>query len=163
MSRHARIEEVSDSESDPSDMDPEEFDPAQIMAPVASSAASSSLTRSSSMPSTAPPGSQFQATRDASSYKHYQSLYPVYFDSNRSRTEGRRVGKELAVENPLAMELVSAVKMLGLDCVFEPGKCHPKDWANPGRVKVRVKEKGRPLSPRVKNSKSTCRAAIMRS
>jgi signal recognition particle subunit SRP19 len=152
MSRHARIEEVSDSESDPSDMDPEDFDPAQIMAPVASSTASSSLTKSSDIPAAAPSSSQFQTTRDPSTYKHFQCLYPIYFDSNRSRAGGRRVGKELAVENPLALELVNAVKILGLNCVFEPGKCHPKDWANPGRVKVHVKEKGRPLNSRVKNS-----------
>ena len=49
------------------------------------------------------------------------------------------VGVELAVENPLAREIVAACSMLRLDTLFEPNKIHPKDWANPGRVKVRVK------------------------
>jgi len=44
--------------------------------------------------------------------------------------------------------------MLGLKTVFEPGKMHPRDWSNPGRVRVLVKEEGRARSGRVKNSRS---------
>lgn len=49
------------------------------------------------------------------------------------------VGKELAVKNPMARDIVTACGRLGLETLFEPAKIHPKDWANPGRVKVRVK------------------------
>ena len=56
--------------------------------------------------------------------------------------------------NPLARELMDAVQAQGLKTVFEPGKMHPKDWSNPGRVKVCVKENGRARSGRVKNSMS---------
>ena len=55
--------------------------------------------------------------------------------------------KDLAVMNPLARQLADAVSSLGLRCVFEPGKTHPKDWSNPGRVRVRMVEGGN-----VKNS-----------
>ena len=55
--------------------------------------------------------------------------------------------KELAVMNPLARQLADAVSSLGLRCVFEPGKTHPKDWSNPGRVRARMVEGGK-----VKNS-----------
>jgi len=58
----------------------------------------------------------------------------------------------LAVENPLAREIVDAVAGLGLDVVFEPGKMHPKDWGNPGRVRILLKEDGVRKSSRVKNS-----------
>lgn len=58
----------------------------------------------------------------------------------------------LAVQNPLAREIVYAVQLLGLKTVFEPGKMHPRDWANPGRVRVLIKEDGRARSSRVKNS-----------
>lgn len=51
------------------------------------------------------------------------------------------------MKNPLAREIVDACQGLGLDVVFEPGKMHPKDWANPGRVRVGLKS-----SRRVKNS-----------
>ena len=80
-------------------------------------------------------------------------MYPLYFDAGRTRAEGRRVGKELAVENPLAREIVDAVQLLGLNVVFEPGKLHPKDWANPGRVRTLIKEDGRVKNPNVNNSK----------
>lgn len=49
------------------------------------------------------------------------------------------VGKELAVENPLAREIVNACGRLRLETLFEPAKCHPRDWANPGRVKVKLR------------------------
>ena len=85
-------------------------------------------------------------------FKSYQTIYPLYFDASRTRSEGRRVGKEEAVSNPLAREIVDAVQMLGLKTVFEPAKTHPKDWSNPGRVRVLVKENGRARTVGVKNS-----------
>ena len=90
--------------------------------------------------------------------KSYQCIYPVYFDSTRSREEGRRVRKDDAVQNPLAREIVDALQQIGqtvgvgLQIVFEPSKCHPKDWANPGRVKVLVKKEGRAVSAKIANS-----------
>ena len=52
------------------------------------------------------------------------------------------MGKELAVRDPLASEIAEAVRRLGLQAFYEVEKCHPKDWANVGRVKVLLK--GRP-------------------
>ncbi|KAK1778478.1 hypothetical protein QBC45DRAFT_414104 [Copromyces sp. CBS 386.78] len=90
---------------------------------------------------TQPPGyPEMQTTTDDSAYKSFQCLYPCYFDATRSRAEGRRVSKELAVANPLATEIVNACAQLRLSVVLEAGKLHPKDWANPGRVKVNLKE-----------------------
>lgn len=91
--------------------------------------------------------------------KNYQCLYPVYFDSTRSREEGRRVRKEDAIPNPLAREIVDALSHIGatlgvaLQIVLEPTKTHPKDWANPGRVKVLIRREGRPISAKIQNSK----------
>lgn len=90
--------------------------------------------------------------------KSYQCIYPVYFDSARSREGGRRVPKQGAVPNPLAREIVDALSHIGnthsvgLQIVFEPTKTHPKDWANPGRVKVQVKRDGKPVSAKIQNS-----------
>jgi signal recognition particle subunit SRP19 len=159
---HARIEEVSDSdpeEGDISDFD-DDFDEREILKqkaptgpkpsqvqPPASAAANSSLLNPSAIPSssrgrdtvTGPDGQQYTTAEDNSIYNNFQCLYPIYFDGNRSRAEGRRVGKELAVENPLAREIVSACAALGLETLFEPTKLHPKDWSNPGRVKIKLK------------------------
>ncbi|CAG8502673.1 391_t:CDS:2 [Scutellospora calospora] len=75
---------------------------------------------------------------DDSAYKTWVCLYPVYFDSTKSHQEGRKVIRELAVPNPLAKDLAESVKTLGLSCVFEPRKTHPRNWANPGRVRVQL-------------------------
>lgn len=153
MPQHARIEEVSDSDlgdSDPSEQDPDDFAPA-IFRP-SSVAAPSSPSPTQLQPQFRAPTSNFDNTNDR--HKRYQCLYPLYFDANRTRSQGRRVGQELAVQNPLAREIVDAVQLLGLDTVFEPGKLHPKDWSNPGRVRVLIKEGGRVRNRGVKNSMS---------
>ncbi|UNI20012.1 signal recognition particle subunit [Purpureocillium takamizusanense] len=72
-------------------------------------------------------------------YMGFQTLYPVYFDATRSRAEGRRVPAHLAVRNPLARDIANACSRLRLQTLLEPEKTHPKDWANPGRVKVGLK------------------------
>ncbi|KAG8629796.1 hypothetical protein KVT40_001415 [Elsinoe batatas] len=142
MSMNPRIEEVSDSDSDPPEMDPSDFNP------------STSLMQPSQVPTT-------QATADAARQsqaatmaahrektKHYQCLYPVYFDSTRSKSQGRRVPSSLAVPNPLARSIIDALQspsimIPGSQIVFEPGKIHPKDWANPGRIRILLREDGR--------------------
>lgn len=91
--------------------------------------------------------------------KAYQCIYPIYFDASRSREEGRRVKKEDAVRNPLARDIIDALQHISgqvgvaLQIVFEPSKCHPKDWANPGRAKVLVKKDGKPVTAKIANSK----------
>ncbi|KAL8764847.1 MAG: hypothetical protein Q9209_007858 [Squamulea sp. 1 TL-2023] len=147
---HPRVEEVSDTDSEPSISDPSEYAP--------------SLIRPSQIP---PPSSsqrqppqylspQFQTpnpstTQDTEAHKYFQCIYPLYFDASRTRAQGRRVGKEQAVENPLARTIVDAVTALGLQTVFEPGKMHPKDWGNPGRVRVLLKQGGRMKVRNIKN------------
>ena len=90
--------------------------------------------------------------------KSYQCIYPLYFDASRSREEGRRVNKADAVKNPLARDIVDALQWVAgqvgfaLQIVFEPSKCHPKDWANPGRVRVQVKKGGEGVTGGIKNS-----------
>ncbi|KAL1959472.1 hypothetical protein VTO42DRAFT_1917 [Malbranchea cinnamomea] len=159
MSHNPRVEEVSDS--DPDDMDPADFDPRNIISPADTQNFSSSSFSSQRPPrsaaTAAPPltGSRVQVTsppgpRDIP--KSWLCLYPVYFDKTRTRAEGRRVSRKLAVENPLAREIVDAVQMLGLRVGFEGDKLHPKDWANPGRVRVCMRsEDGRVLNNGIKN------------
>lgn len=149
---HARIEEVSDSDSDPSEgrlseLDDSDFDereilrPTQVAKPRAPPPQAQQQQQSLLDPTLVPSGdgTNFQPTTDDAKYRDFQCLYPVYFDKNRSRAEGRRVGIENAVENPMAREIVNACGRLRLETLFEPTKLHPKDWSNPGRVKVRVK------------------------
>ncbi|MCJ1437471.1 signal recognition particle subunit [Xylographa pallens] len=159
MALNPRIEEVpsssSSSASDPSDMDPMDYmrpstPPSRIhhlspttaphpqpLAPSHPSPAATQLQPQFRAP-TSPP----QPSLDKARYKDWQCLYPVYFDAARSHAEGRRVASALAVPNPLAREIADAAGGLGLQVVLEVGKTHPKDWANPGRVKVGLKSAG---------------------
>ncbi len=59
-------------------------------------------------------------------------LYPVYFDVRSSRAQGRRVAKKAAIENPTAQMLFAAVKSIGLDCILELDKPHPRFWHRAG-------------------------------
>lgn len=164
MSRNARIEEVSDS--DPDEMEIIPFTrPSAAPPPYAASTHTPdrpftagttphpSLTpRSHLVPppfSSSDPATQYVNAGDAAAYKSYHCLYPVYFDASRSRGSGRRVRASLAVANPLARALVDACASLHLKTVFEPGKTHPLDWANPGRVRVLLKPPG--AEPVLKN------------
>ena len=162
---HPRVEEVSDSDdavSDPSEGDIDNFVQSDILmrrdvkpsssgAAVAASSSArqapagaklhilSPATNPSAMPQMNLASRGISGQPDMSKYGSYQHLYPIYFDARRTRSEGRRVAKSLAVENPLAREIVNACAKLRLDTVFEPAKTHPKDWANPGRVRVALK------------------------
>lgn len=63
------------------------------------------------------------------------------------------MSKELAVKNPLALSIAKAVQLKGLHSFFEPVKTHPKDWANPGRVRVRLRDdEGNWVARGIKNS-----------
>lgn len=144
----ARVEEVSDS-------DPEEMDLADLELPSHAVPKQNSFINSANIASQARESGPAPAARrpDPEQVKDWQCLYPLYFDISRTRAEGRRVGKEHAVQNPLAREICDAVFGLGLELAFEAGKIHPKDWANPGRVRVLVKQNGKPISRNVSNSK----------
>ncbi|KAK2873673.1 hypothetical protein FQN49_002170 [Arthroderma sp. PD_2] len=176
---HARVEEVSDS--DPDDMDPSDFDPAKdsiiyredmeipmsntkppvpIVPPATRQPFSRPAPATAAAASPSPPlfpSSSPQMRRPAVSQgrdipRSYQCLYAVYFDKSRTRAEGRRVSRKLAVSNPLAKDILDATQLLGLKVGFEPDKLHPKDWSNPGRVRVMLKdEDGEPVNSSIKN------------
>lgn len=135
---HPRVEELDDS--DPDEMDISEIASSMSGTPHMQAAATTpnaSLMHPASVPARSLPS---KGGYDKEKIQSWQCLYPLYFDAGRTRSEGRRVGKEMAVQNPLARDIVEGVAKLGLQVAFEPGKCHPKDWANPGRVKVHIKD-----------------------
>ena len=149
MSRHAQVEEIFD-DSDPDEVAPADDSSADLARGAVLPAAAIPQPGTSSIPMRPAPEPQREIREIP---KHYQCLYPVYFDRTRSRAQGRKVGAELAVDNPLARDIVDAVQTLGLRAALEPEKQHPKDWANPGRVRVLLKEKdGTLMSPKIKNS-----------
>lgn len=148
---HPRVEEVSDSDpdiaSDPEEGDIDDFMDSDIMRRIPAdqkpttsqmpSMPSSALLTPANLPSST---STLAHDADRSAYSSFQCLYPIYFDASRTLSQGRRVPASLAVKNPLAREIANACSRLRLPTLLEPEKTHPKDWANPGRVKVGLKQ-----------------------
>lgn len=176
---HARVEELSDSDSDPEIDDPSAISfpqssssiiaPANIPQPGTSKFPTprpsppqngSQSQNPNFMPTVLRPTGPTSKSITLDSIKTHSTLYPIYFDASRSRAQGRRVSSALAVRNPLARELAEACQYVSsslasnrLQIAFEPDKLHPKDWANPGRVRISLRDKttGKPLSAAVKN------------
>lgn len=71
--------------------------------------------------------------------KHWMTLYPIYFDTKQPhKTGGRRVSWRKSCLFPHSLGIAKSVAQLGLPYSHEPAKSHPRDWENPGRVKVKV-------------------------
>ena len=67
-------------------------------------------------------------------------VYPSYLDSTKTIAQGRRIGKEQAVDTPTVSDLSQALQSLKIKHVLQPHKGYSRDigclWDNPGRVKV---------------------------
>lgn len=64
-------------------------------------------------------------------------IWPAYFDSGKTRKEGRRVNKPLAVSSPKMPEIEEAAAKLDLEHELVPEKGYPKTpWAKPGMLLV---------------------------
>jgi signal recognition particle subunit SRP19 len=64
-------------------------------------------------------------------------FWSVYFDANKTRTNGRRVPKSLAVSAPKIDELQRAAKRLGLQPDIVSDAAHPSSpWLKTGLLVV---------------------------
>jgi signal recognition particle subunit SRP19 len=68
-------------------------------------------------------------------------LWSVYFDSTKTRNEGRRVPKRLAISAPKIEELQRAAQLLGLQPEVVSDAAHPScPWLHAGMLVVPKKE-----------------------
>ena len=64
-------------------------------------------------------------------------LWPEYFDRSRPRSQGRKVKKGLAINDPDVDLVSTALKRLGLEHKVEREKSYPANWfSKKGRVMV---------------------------
>ena len=64
-------------------------------------------------------------------------LWPSYFDLRRTRAEGRRVPKNLAIEKPTLEAIFKAVKAIGFEATMHKEKSYPGNWCEKeGMVRV---------------------------
>jgi len=74
--------------------------------------------------------------------KPFLIFWPQYFDSKRSRAQGRKIPQNLAIEKVTTKEIVTAAKRLGYSAEVEGSFKYPKTWwDNPGRVVIDTKGK----------------------
>ena len=67
-------------------------------------------------------------------------IWPAYFDQARTRSEGRRVAKSLAVLSPKILEVQEAAQKLGLDFEVVADKGYSKaPWVKAGMLLVEKK------------------------
>jgi signal recognition particle subunit SRP19 len=88
-------------------------------------------------------------------------LWITYFDATKTRKEGRKVGRKLAIERPTADELAKAVEMLGIPCKIDKSAAYPRAWwEKSGRLLVsKVMPKGKLLVSVAKNLRNV-RASV---
>jgi signal recognition particle subunit SRP19 len=68
-------------------------------------------------------------------------LWPTYFDSTKTRQEGRQIPKSLAVPSPKILEIKDAAEGLGLQCELVPDAGYPKTpWLKIGMLLVKKNE-----------------------
>ncbi|MDI9644102.1 MAG: signal recognition particle subunit SRP19/SEC65 family protein [Candidatus Verstraetearchaeota archaeon] len=88
-------------------------------------------------------------------------IWPVNIDSSKTRSEGRVLPKDKAVDSPTAEEILDACRELSYDAELEGDKRYPALWwGRPGRVAVRKKgnEKKRMVLLRIASSISKKRS-----
>ncbi|KAF5356631.1 hypothetical protein D9758_008229 [Tetrapyrgos nigripes] len=109
----------------------------------------------SSQPYFRPDPSQLKNTvTDITPYKSWTCIYPIYIDAKRPYGTGqRRVERAKSVWWPLSKDIADATNRLGLGTLHEVNKAHPRDWENPGRVRVQWKKDGRLMNSNIKTKK----------
>ncbi|KAG6379700.1 signal recognition particle SRP19 subunit [Boletus reticuloceps] len=101
--------------------------------------------------STKPPSNTIT---DITPYKKWACIYPIYIDAKRPYGRGeRRIAREKSVWWPLSKDIADATNRLGLGTLHEVNKSHPRDWENPGRVRVQWKKDGRLVNPAIKTKR----------
>ena len=68
-------------------------------------------------------------------------IWPAYFDQAKTRKEGRRVSKSLAVQSPKILEIQEAAQKLCLEFEVVADKGYPKTpWTKTGMLLVEKRE-----------------------
>ncbi|KAF9239322.1 signal recognition particle, SRP19 subunit [Melanogaster broomeanus] len=103
------------------------------------------------LPSDKPPSN---TVTDITPYKKWTCIYPIYIDAKRPYGTGeRRISREKSLWWPLSKDIADATNRLGLGTLHEVNKSHPRDWENPGRVRVQWKKDGRLVNSAIKSKR----------
>ncbi|MEM3579394.1 MAG: signal recognition particle subunit SRP19/SEC65 family protein [Candidatus Bathyarchaeia archaeon] len=89
-------------------------------------------------------------------------MWPVYFDLTKTREEGRKISKNLAVPSPKISELKEAAEKLGLQHELVPDVCYPKTpWLKTGMLLIAKKEPKNQILKKVARQLQKIRSAAV--
>ncbi|MEM2946617.1 MAG: signal recognition particle subunit SRP19/SEC65 family protein [Candidatus Bathyarchaeia archaeon] len=89
-------------------------------------------------------------------------LWPIYFDSTKTRGDGRKVPKSLAVPSPKTTELKEAVEKLGLECELVADASYPRTpWLKTGMLLVAKEEAKNQLLKKIARQLQKIRSATV--
>ncbi|OII73080.1 SRP19 domain-containing protein [Cryptosporidium ubiquitum] len=71
----------------------------------------------------------------------WKVIYPLYLNSNNTKSGGRLTSLIHSVENPTVAEMAEVCIQLGIPCKLE-SKRHPRDYRNLGRIRFRLFDDG---------------------
>ncbi|XP_003740095.1 signal recognition particle 19 kDa protein [Galendromus occidentalis] len=101
----------------------------------------------------------FNPQRKHSEHERWIHVFPIYLNKNKTVAEGRRVPKEVAVEDPITREIVIALQQKGFDLFVEGYKVHPREVDKENvlmrsRVRVHFKDdNGKPINSEFPNKR----------
>ncbi len=88
-------------------------------------------------------------------------LWPVYFDSTRTRSEGRKVPRRLAVPNPQVTDVLTALERLNLKGEVVQDAAHPRSpWRRIGYIVIQKNDSKNRILKRV--AEELCKLQIHR-
>lgn len=73
-----------------------------------------------------PPITQWTPNKKHSDRERWVCIYPAYIDSKKSRQEGRKVAKEVGVENPTYQEIRDVLAVANFPVLVE-NKLYPRE------------------------------------
>jgi signal recognition particle subunit SRP19 len=80
-------------------------------------------------------------------------IYPLYFDAQISRRNGRRVIKRYAIEKPAIQDIFTAARSLGLNPELDKDAAHPfRQWKREGRIVIDKKDSKQTLIRQIAKS-----------
>jgi signal recognition particle subunit SRP19 len=86
-------------------------------------------------------------------------IWPAYFDQTKTRKDGRRVAKSLAVQNPKIAEVTMAVEKLGLKHEVSAEAGYPKTpWLKTGVILVEKRGSKEQVIRKIANQLSKVRS-----
>jgi len=71
-------------------------------------------------------------------------IWPEYLDANLTRKMGRKLPKNIAIQNPTIEEIEEAVKELKINYIVEKNKKYPRTWFK-GSGRVLIEKKGKKM------------------